>query len=301
MGQQPVLFVGRTTVDAIYWLETLPAENTKIFAKEFLVAPGGPAMNAAITNALLGGKSHLVTAIGRGQAARIVQAEAERLQIRMLDLAEGTDWETPLTSVLINGSDGSRTVVNPPVASAAMWQLGDWEHEAARLGSEAPHVVLLDGFYFSNARKLVSSLRDAGASLVLDAGSLKPGMEELAGMLTVSICSETFVPQGRTAQDDPEEIIRWFESKGVPNIAVTRGSKPIIGRQRGRRFEVEIAPIQAVDTLGAGDVLHGAFCHFFSGGLEFEPALRRASECATLASQYLGVQAWAEKWDMAAK
>ncbi|MGA3047213.1 MAG: PfkB family carbohydrate kinase [Terracidiphilus sp.] len=64
---------------------------------------------------------------------------------------------------------------------------------------------------------------------------------------------------------------------------------------RGRRFEIEIAPVAATDTLRAGDVLHGAFCHHFARSREFERALRWASQIATLSCQSLGTEAWANQ------
>jgi sugar/nucleoside kinase (ribokinase family) len=78
-------------------------------------------------------------------------------------------------------------------------------------------------------------------------------------------------------------------------VAVTRGARSVLASDRGRRFEIEVAKVAATDTLGAGDVLHGAFCHYFAHRPDFEPALRRASEIATLSCQGLGAQAWATR------
>jgi sugar/nucleoside kinase (ribokinase family) len=47
-----------------------------------------------------------------------------------------------------------------------------------------------------------------------------------------------------------------------------------------------------VDTLGAGDILHGAFCHYHVAGQSFPQALRSAAEIATLACRHLGTRAW---------
>ena len=82
-----VLFVGRTTLDLIYSLDRFPAEDTKAFARAMHVAPGGPAANAAITHALLGGRAKLLTAIGRGSWASPVRDELQRLGIDLIDLA----------------------------------------------------------------------------------------------------------------------------------------------------------------------------------------------------------------------
>jgi len=80
----------------------------------------------------------------------------------------------------------------------------------------------------------------------------------------------------------------------VPHIAVTRGARSIIGWERGRSFEIEIATIDAADTLGAGDVLHGAFCYHFARTRQFESALRIAAEVATRSCQSHGIRSWTE-------
>lgn len=293
MTSSRALILGRTTLDALYWLDSMPDENSKIYARRFHAAPGGPAMNAALTHALLGGNTVLASAVGGGPWAEPVRAELVRHHIALLDLAQGTDYEAPLTAVLVNGANGNRTVVNPPLSLTEMRRLGTWLQESQALPGETPSIVLTDGFFFHQARLLLTSLRDAGAVLCLDGGSFKPGTAELASLLTVAICSERFNLPGEAPNPTPEEIIAWFAAKGLPYVAVTRGARPILGWNRGRRFEIEVAPISAVDTLGAGDVLHGAFCHFFAQQQDFEPALRRASQIATLSCQSLGTQAWA--------
>jgi sugar/nucleoside kinase (ribokinase family) len=297
-----VLFVGRTTLDVLYWLDQLPEEDTKVFARQFQAAPGGPALNAAITHSLLGGQAMLVSAVGGGPWAVPVHAELERHGVRLLDLAAGTAYETPLTTVLVSGVNSSRTIVNPPVVQVALRQLGaSWDAEMPASRGTIPPVVLCDGFYLEQAMPLLAVCRDAGAALCLDGGSWKPGTAELAPLLTAAICSERFAipaqfdpgPSHPSPSVGPNALFEWFAARGVPYIAVTRGAKPIQGWDRGRHFEIDVAQIAAADTLGAGDVLHGAFCHFFAKTQDFEPALRRASEIATLSCQGLGIQAWA--------
>ena len=132
--------------------------------------------------------------------------------------------------------------------------------------------MLTDGFHLAETMTLLAACRDAGAMLCLDGGSWKPGTEDLAQILTVAICSERFAVPDRSAP--AESTIAWFAEKGVPHVAVTRGPKPIVGWDNGRKFEIEVAKIDALDTLGAGDVLHGAFCYHFARTREFEAALR---------------------------
>jgi sugar/nucleoside kinase (ribokinase family) len=290
MGASHVLFAGRTTVDALYWLDELPREDTKAFARAFRVAPGGPACNAAITHALLGGRATLLSAVGGGPWAELVRGELERHGIGLIDLASRTDYETPLTTVLASAAKSSRTIVNPPVVACEMTSAPDeWDPG----WGETPRVALADGFYLRETLPLLRTLPKQGTALVLDGGSWKPGTDELAPLFTAAICSERFAL--RDAVADAEATLTWFAAQGVPCVAVTRGPRPILGLDRGRRFEIAIERVEAIDTLGAGDVLHGAFCRFFAETGEFESSLRRAAAVATRACCGLGIAHWAEE------
>jgi sugar/nucleoside kinase (ribokinase family) len=283
-----VLFVGRTTFDVVYALDQFPAEDTKVFAKELRAAPGGPATNAAITHALLGGKALLISAVGGGPWSIPVRAELDRLNIDLIDLARETSYETPLTTVLLNAARSTRTIVNSPQGMGALKAPPAWE----LAWGDMPDLLLTDGFHLAETLNLLAECRDAGAALCLDGGSWKPGTEQLAELLTVAICSERFAVPDRPAH--PDATIGWFAEKGVTHIAVTRGAKPILGWDRGRPFAIDIESIDAVDTLGAGDVLHGAFCYHFARTREFEPALRLAAEVATRSCRGLGIRGWTE-------
>jgi sugar/nucleoside kinase (ribokinase family) len=283
-----VLFVGRATLDVVYSLDQFPAEDTKVFAHAMRAAPGGPATNAAITHSLLGGKAVLITSVGGGPWAAPVREELERLGIDLIDLASGTAYEMPLTTALVSESGATRTIVNPPQSDVTLSPVDAWNPA----WGEMPRLLLTDGFHLDQTQPLLRSCRAVDSQIVLDGGSWKPGTEQLASLLSVAICSERFRIPGRAA--DADASIAWLAEKGVPRIAITRGAKPILGWDGGRRFEIEVASIDAIDTLGAGDVLHGAFCYHFAQTGEFEPSLRSAAEIATRSCCGLGIRCWVD-------
>jgi sugar/nucleoside kinase (ribokinase family) len=284
MTSPHILFLGRSTLDVVYSLDRFPAEDTKTFACAMHVAPGGPATNAAITHALLGGRALLMTAIGGGPWAAPAREELISLGIELIDLAAGTAYEMPLTIVLVNEAGATRTIVNPPPSPVALNRPAAWD----RAWGETPGVVLTDGFHLHETLPLLRSMHSEGVQVCLDGGSWKPGTEALTDLLSVAICSERFAVPGKPS--NPSDTIRWFAERAVPYIAVTRGAKPILGWDRGRRFEIEIAKIDAVDTTGAGDVLHGAFCSHFARTGQFEAALKQAAEIATNSCRALGIR-----------
>ena len=278
-------FFGRTTLDVLYSLDALPPEDSKVFARDFRAAPGGPACNAAITFALLGGRATLVTPLGKGSWAAIVRDHLARHQINLVDLAGSTAYETPLTTVLAASVHGTRTIINPPLSLLALeTPAPEWNADWA----PSPSVVLTDGFHLNESLPMLRACRAIGAALVLDGGSWKPGTEELAPLLTAAICSERFTVPGLTAS--PETTLRWFAAQGVPSAAVTRGPAPIFALHQGLRFTIEIPPTTAIDTLGAGDVLHGAFCYHYAVAGDFEQSLRTAASIATESCRSLGIE-----------
>lgn len=287
MNQPRLLFAGRTTLDVLYWLDRLPEEDTKVFAQAFRMAPGGPACNAAITASLLGADTTIISAVGSGAPADEIRRNLDRRHIHLIDLSAHTRYETPLTTVLVSAKNSTRTAINPPLSSVPFQKLGsEWREEWGAV----PTAALMDGFHIEETLSLLTACRNAGTALCLDGGSWKPGTEKLAALLTAAICSERFALPGAAA--NPETTLAWFAGQGVPHVAVTRGPRPILCLDRGRRFEIEVPAIAAVDTLGAGDVLHGAFCYELARTRDFEASLRKASLLASRSCEALGIDTW---------
>ncbi len=113
----------------------------------------------------------------------------------------------------------------------------------------------------------------------------------LLPLVDYAICSCNFFPPGCT---DSAGAIQHLLDVGVEHVAVTRDGDPILAHADGSLHEVPVMPIQPVDTLGAGDILHGAFCHYILEN-DFLRSLERAGEVASLSCTSLGVRAWIEQ------
>ena len=105
------LFVGLATLDVVHVVDALPATNQKLDAGASWLAAGGPAANAAIAFAALGGNATLWTALGTGPAARLVAADLATAGVRVLDAAP-PGFELAPSSVLVQAEGGDRAVVS---------------------------------------------------------------------------------------------------------------------------------------------------------------------------------------------
>ena len=75
--------------------------------------------------------------------------------------------------------------------------------------------------------------------------------------------------------------------------ARSNGERRIAALYAGRSYSIGVPRVDVVDTLGAGDVLHGAFLAGLAQGSEPLAALRAAAEAASSSVAASGVMGWA--------
>src|SRR5581483_235138 len=104
---------------------TAPRVNEKITAHAQWFSAGGPATNAAVTFAALGGRATLITAIGTGAAAELVRADLARCGVEVLDATDQAADQVPVSSVTVVSGTGERSVVSTDAAKVAIDSLPD--------------------------------------------------------------------------------------------------------------------------------------------------------------------------------
>ncbi len=277
------IFVGLSTIDVLYRVEKFPAANTKVAAQSQDVYVGGPATNAAIAFAHLGGAPTLVTAIGRHALGDVVRKDAEAHSVRLIDLSPSFDQPPAVSSVTVDAK-GRRNVVS---ANAARIAAPDAHVDARAL--EQAGVMLVDGHFMPACRAWAAAAHARGTPVVLDGGSWKEGTEDLLANVSIAICSADFHPPGC---GNEESVIRYLKQQEVKHIAITHGAEPVLFESGSSSGTLRVPEIDAVDTMGAGDIFHGAFCFFLSVGHGFVEAIAEAAQIASESCRYHGTREW---------
>ncbi|WP_405133797.1 PfkB family carbohydrate kinase [Nocardia sp. NBC_01388] len=287
MNNNGAVFAGLSTLDLAYAVPRYPAEDSKTQADELFLGAGGPAANAAVAYAFLSGRvPTLVTALGKHPLAELIRGDLQQHGVGITDLTPDGDQQPPVSSIIVATAAATRTIVSldgsrvhAPFDSTAAEHL----HRAS--------VVLLDGHYAEPALRLAAAARRAGVPVVLDAGRWREVHSELLPLVDIAICSAAFTPPG-VQPDSDDAVVGHLHGVGVPQVAITHGAQPITYSMPGERGTIAVPATAAVDTLGAGDILHGAFCHFLTAAEPFPLALRHAAEVATLSCASAGTRAW---------
>ncbi len=279
------IFAGLSTLDLIHCVTEFPQRNSKITALSQEMIVGGPATNAAITFAFLGGRAKLITPVGRHAMAALVGDECRRYGVELIDLAADSDELPPISSVWVNGS-GERSVVSVNTTRAS---LPPFNANAALF--EDVQVVMIDGHAMEAGQACARAARSAGIPVVFDGGSWKPGTDGLLSYVDIAICSADFLPPGCSSE---EEVIGYLGKRGVARIAITHGADALRFVSAASRGSIDVPRVEAVDTMGAGDIFHGAFCFYAAKGYEFEEALKEAARIASESCRYRGTRRWME-------
>jgi sugar/nucleoside kinase (ribokinase family) len=277
------IFVGLSTIDLIYTVDEFPAANAKAVARTQAVLAGGPATNAAITFSHLGGDATLVSPAGRHPLVALLKDELQGYRVEHIDLTPESDEPPAVSSVWVNGR-GERSVVS---LNATQIEIPTPQVDPSNL--EKARILMVDGHSMSACQAWAEAARTRRVPVVFDGGSWKPGTERLLRSVDIAICSADFRPPDCR---DEATTIAYLRSAGVQHLAITHGANPIRVVAGSFTGTVEVPLIEVVDTTGAGDIFHGAFCYFACGGCEFVDALREASKVAAESCRFHGTRGW---------
>jgi sugar/nucleoside kinase (ribokinase family) len=277
------IFVGLSTIDIVYAVDEFPKADTKVAARDQNVYVGGPATNAAIAFAHLGGQATLATAVGHHALAQVVRQELKDYSVQLVDLNPQWDGVPVLSSVFID-RDGNRNVVTANAVHGATRPA-----ELDRSLCEQARIILVDGHFMRACQVWAAAARARGTPVVLDGGSWKDGTEELLKSIQTAICSADFLPPGCVSKDD---VVQFLKDHNVSNIAITDGADPVYFVSGQSSGTLRVPQVEVVDTMGAGDIFHGAYCYFASTGRGFIESLAEAARIASESCRYAGTREW---------
>ena len=245
-----VVCVGLATRDAILVVPRFPGPGERLVATEALVAGGGPAATAAVTLARLGVATAFVGAVGDDDAGLEIRDGLAREGVDVEGLAVVPGARSPQSTILV-GPGGERTIVHVP---------GTAPLEVDELPSAAWVHVDQTGY---------PAVRGRGLRLSVDAGNPIPGLDPAEVAL--------YAPTEAALAGTPEDAL----AAGAGLVVVTRGAAGCVAVTReGERIEVPAPRVDAVSTLGAGDVFHGALLAQLVREVPLRQALAAANRIA---------------------
>jgi len=273
-----VLCIGIPVRDLTFRVPGVPGRGSKENATHFDEICGGNALNAAIAIVRLGGRASIFGPMGdaRETATRFIFEKLAHEGIETRHIVHMPGLVTPISAVMVDPS-GERTIVT--FRDPELWKVRLPSNETLLDDCDA---ILTESRCAEFCTDLCAEARRRGIPVIVDvdrAMSLREGLLNASSHLVFS--SE---PLQETADVTDDGAALKKIAKLTPSfLAGTRGPRGTIWLdEQGNLQETPAFPVHTVDTLGAGDVFHGAFALAITEGQELRQALRFASAAAAL-------------------
>ncbi|MDX2182044.1 MAG: PfkB family carbohydrate kinase [Bryobacteraceae bacterium] len=295
-----VLGIGLNATDTLILLPKFPAYSGKEPFREEILSPGGQVASAVAACAKLGLRAAYVGTVGDDLRGR-VQMESlagSGIDISGVQVRRGCPNQTAY--ILIDEATGERTV---------LWQRA----ECLRLSPEEIDPALIartrllhiDGHDTAAVARAAEIARGLGIPVTVDVDTIYHGFERVLPNVDYLVTSSEF-PARWTNESDPFQALTTIQEEfGMRVAAMTLGAQGALALVDGKFHYSPAFVVNCVDTTGAGDVFHGAFCYGVLEGWEIGRTLDFSNALAALNCTALGARGRlataAEAWELAAR
>jgi sulfofructose kinase len=286
-----VICIGSAVWDTIFYVESIPGEGIKLLPKAAKQIASGMAGSAAASIARLEQSVRLWSMVGDDLVGNQLLAELHAEGVDTSGSVTVPGAQTPFSSILID-ANGERLVV--PYFSFTS------DQQATSVNQLPLHLIKGSGAVLADVRwpqaviRAFALAKECGVPSVLDADVASlPVLEQLAPLADHVLFSESALGT-YTGCADPTRALE-IAAISLPDakvIGVTLGARgslifdrTCVGAKTGH---VPSIKIQCVDTLGAGDVWHGAYCY----GLVKQLPTLQIAELANTSAAMKCEQAW---------
>lgn len=275
-----ILCVGALAMDTIFRLDHLPTAPGKIIPRDAVEVAEGMAAAQATTIARLGGEAALWASIGDDAIGErlVSQIAGEGVDCSLIRRIAGAP--SGFASILMEAS-GNTIIV--PRYDPALTSTPDTVPSLA--GFDA---VMVDVRWPAAARLALIAAREAGIFGILDADMApRDLLEDLVPLASHVVASES-AAQLLTGAESPKAAAAALGDSQQAFVAVTAGAEGCWWLDEGQVRHTPAPRIDAVDTLAAGDVFHGAFALGLTEGWAMAEIIRFASAAAALKCTQFG-------------
>jgi len=273
-----ILCIGMPVRDLTFRIEELPERGFKVNASHFEEICGGNALNAAIGIVRLGGRASICGPMGdvREASAKYIFEKLAHEGIDTKHIMHMQGLVTPISNIMIDPS-GERTIVT--FRDPELWKVR--LPDAGELLEDC-QAILTENRCAEFCTDLCAEARRRGIPVIVDVDRT---MSLREGLLTASshlVFSSEALQSTASVRDDAEALKKI--AKFTPSfVAGTRGAQGTLWLDEQHKLrETPAFPVHTVDTLGAGDVFHGAFALAITESQDISSALRFASAAAAL-------------------
>jgi ribokinase len=262
-----VFGLGQCCIDYLGRIEAYPPPDSKCELAELMVQGGGPVATALVALTRWGLRCTFAGVIGDDPSGGLIRQSLEHEGVGLDGLRVRAGSESQTSFIMAEPGVGRRTVFwrRPTGAPLAPHEV---DHDLLRRAD----LLYTDCIFPEATLAAAETARAAGVPIVVDAGSLREGVLELAGLSDHFIAGEPFA-RAYAGDAEPLELCHRLAGLGPKVAGITLGSCGYAAVAEGREIVGRAYPIDAIDTTGCGDIFHAAYAYALLRGRNVDERL----------------------------
>jgi len=285
MPEFDVVGIGLNATDTLLLVPHFPAYAGKAPFEEEIVSPGGQVASAMVACARLGLRAKYIGSVGDDERGRIQMESLRGAGINLDHVQIRRNCPNQSAYIVVDRSTGERTVL--------------WRRDAClRIDPEqidpeqiaCARLLHIDGHDTPAVAHAAQIARRHGIPVTVDVDTVYHGFERVLPNVDYLVSSSEF-PTAWTGDRDPFVALETLQKEYRMKVAaMTLGAHGALARVDGRFIYSPAYVVNCLDTTGAGDVFHGAFCYAVLQGMPMREILEFSNAMGALNCTALGAR-----------
>lgn len=285
MPEFDLVGVGLNATDTLLLVPHFPAYAGKVPFQQEILSPGGQVASAMVACARLGLRVKYIGTIGDDERGRIQMESLRGTGVNLDHVQMRKGCANQSAYIIIDRSTGERTV---------LWRRDDClridPDEIAPEQIACARMLHIDGHDTAAVARAAQIARARGIPVTVDVDTIYHGFDRVLPNVDYLVTSSEF-PAAWTGIPDPFNALETLQREyGMRVAAMTLGAHGSLALEAGKFHYAPAYVVNCVDTTGAGDVFHGAFCYAVLQGMAIRDALEFSNAMAALNCTALGAR-----------
>ncbi len=285
--RKPIVVVGSVTMDLVTRAPQIPHVGQTLIGTGFHTTPGGKGANQAVAAARLGYPVSMVAKVGDDHYGPTLLRSLASVGVHIAAMEEVPGSSGIASIFLADSSENSIIVV--PGANGKMDRRSVDAH-AAIIRSAGMVLCQLE-IPMDTLAYTLALCAEAGVPVMLDpapaAAFPDAAWKQIAWFTPNETEAAFYLGDGAKAEEAAGELL----DRGLGGVVLKRGTEGAYVAVPGKAAWIPAFPVQAIDTVAAGDCFNGAFAVALLEGRDPWEAARFANAAAAICVTRRGAQA----------
>ena len=287
-----IIIFGSINLDLVARVPQLPKPGETLFGDSFSMVPGGKGANQAVGVARLSGSSRMIGRVGNDAFGTELLKSLQQSGVQTDSIMVDRSVASGVAMIAVDEHGENHIIVIP----GANGSIDDTDLERLKSVLTNSSILLLQlEIPLAIVRTAARVAKQSGATVILDPA---PAPEDFPADLysAIDILTPNIVETAQLvgfpirSQSDADRAAEILQQRGVKTVVIKMGSQGAVCATKHERFSVPAFPVNAIDTVAAGDAFNAGLAVALSEGLEMRDAIIWGAAAGALSTTKSGAQ-----------